>query len=249
MSGAGSRPAPWPRSAVVGVLAVVAVMVGAQELLWPEWTAHAAPAVLGAATLAVGLLVLRHSRRLDALSTVTWQGFAGIAALLALGQVLRAAGGDGMNPTASGPSDLALAATGPVAVLICVRLVRSTRGRIRAQVVLDAAVAITALGALLEVVVPLATPTSGPAADELLTLGYPAVAAVLCAVGLVTLAGVSAPRRPAAGWLLACFASLGVAMVSGALAVAVPSPGLDVVTSTAYLLMVASATLALAADP
>jgi diguanylate cyclase (GGDEF)-like protein len=249
VSGAGSRPAPWPRLVVVGALAVVAVVLGGQELLRPEWTAHVAPAVLGGVTAAVGLLVLRHSRRLDALSTVTWRGFAGIAGLLALGQVLRAVGGDGMNPTASGPSDLALAATGPVAVLICVRLVRSTRGRIRAQVVLDAAVAITALGALLEVVVPLATRTSGPAADELLTLGYPAVAAVLCAVGLVTLAGVSAPRRPAAGWLLACFASLGVAMVSGALAVAVPSPGLDVVTSTAYLLMIASASLALAADP
>jgi diguanylate cyclase (GGDEF)-like protein/PAS domain S-box-containing protein len=241
--------APWPRAAVVGLLTALAVAVGAQEVLRPAWTGHAAPAVLGVATLAVGLVVFRHSRRLDALSTVTWRGFAAVAVLLALGQGIRAASGAGMNPLSSGPSDLALAATGPVAVLICVRLVRSTGGRIRAQVVLDAAVALTALAVLLEVLVPVATRASAGAADHLLTVGYPAVAAVLCAVGLVTLAGVSAPRRAAAGWLLACFASLAVAMVSGALAVGMPSATLDVVTSTAYLAMVATATMALSTDP
>ena len=35
-------------------------------------------------------------------------------------------------------------------MLVCVRLVRSTGGRIRAQVVLDAAIALTALAVLLE---------------------------------------------------------------------------------------------------
>jgi diguanylate cyclase (GGDEF)-like protein len=235
---------------VVGALTVLAVVVGAQELLRPAWTAHGTPAVLAIATLAVGVVVLGHSRRLDALASMTWRDFAGIAALLALGQALRAVGGAGMNPQSTGPSDLALAATGPIAVAICVRLVRSTRGRVRAQVVLDAAVALTALGTLLQVLAPVvATGASGSSADELLTIGYPAVTAVLCAVGLVTFAGVSAPRRAAAGWLLTCFASLAVAMVSGALAVTMPSPALDVVTSTGYLAMVAAATLALAADP
>ena len=69
----------------------------------------------------------------------TWRGFAGIAVLLALGQVIRAVTGVGMNPSSAGLSDLPLAATGPVAVLVCVRLVRSTGGRIRHQVALDAA--------------------------------------------------------------------------------------------------------------
>jgi hypothetical protein len=41
-----------------------------------------------------------------------------------------------VNPSAAGLSDLPLAATGPVAALICVRLVRSTGGRIRVQTVL-----------------------------------------------------------------------------------------------------------------
>ena len=62
-------------------------------------------------------------------------------------------------------------------------------------------------------------------------------------------AGVSAPRRAAAAWLLLTFASLAVAMAGGAIAVARPSPVLDVVASTAYLAMLASATQALSVDP
>ena len=99
---------------------------------------HAGPALLAGATLAVGALVLRHSRGLDPVGR-TWRGFAVIAVLLAVGQLIRAVTGTGMNPSASGLSDLPLAATGPVAVLVCIRLVRSTGGRIRHQVVLDAA--------------------------------------------------------------------------------------------------------------
>ena len=239
----------WPRGRVVAALGALAVAVGAQELLLPGWTAHVSPAVLGLATLAVGLRVLRHGRGLDDVSRRTWRGFGVIAVLLALGQGIRAVTGVGINPVHSGPSDLVLAATGPVAALICIRLVRSTGGRVRAQVVLDAAVAVTALAVLLEVLVPLATRAAGGTADRLLTIGYPAVCAVLCAAGLVTLAGVSAPRRAATGWLVACFASLAVAMDSGALAVAAPSTVLDVVTSTAYLAVVATATLALSSDP
>jgi diguanylate cyclase (GGDEF)-like protein len=247
-----SRPpvaGAWPRGVVVGELAALAVAVGAQELLVPAWTPYVAPAALALVTLALARRALVHSRGLDPLAAATWRGFGGIAILLALGQGIRGATGVGMNPMASGPSDVVLAATGPVAVWVCVRLVRSTGGRVRAPVVLDAAVALTALGALLQVLVPLATGPARGAADPLLTVGYPAVSAVLCAVGLVTFAGVSAPRRAAAGWLLACFAALGVAMISGAFAVGTPSPLLDVATSTAYLAVIAAGTLALATDP
>ena len=242
-------PAPWPRSAVIGSLTTVAVLLAALELLRPAWTANAGPAVLAGATLVMGALVLRHSRVLDPLARATWRGFAVIAVLLALGQLIRAVTGVGMNPSSTGLSDLPLAATGPVAVLVCIRLVRSTGGRIRHQVALDAVVALFALGILLDVLVPIAISRAGSGADPLLTMGYPIVAAVLVAVGLVTFAGVSAPRRAAAGWLLLCFASLAVTMCSGALAVGMPSPLLDAVTSTGYLAMLTAATLALAADP
>jgi diguanylate cyclase (GGDEF)-like protein/PAS domain S-box-containing protein len=242
-------PAAWPGAAVVGSLSALGLLVAALETLRPALAGHAAPALLGGATLAVGALVLRRSRGLDPLVRATWRGFAVIAVLLAVGQVIRAVTGVGMTPSSSGLSDLPLAATGPVAVIVCIRLVRSTGGRIRHQVVLDAVVALIALGVLLEVLVPVGVSRAGAGADALLTVGYPAVAAVLCAVGLVTFAGVSAPRRAAAGWLLLCFASLAVTILSGVLAVGMPSPLLDVVTSTGYLGMLATSTLALAADP
>ncbi|WP_448627291.1 putative bifunctional diguanylate cyclase/phosphodiesterase [Geodermatophilus sp. URMC 64] len=244
----GPTPA-WPRAAVAGPLAALAVVLAAQELLLPAWTPRTAPAALAVATAVVSLLVLRHCRRLDGLAATTWRGFAVIAGLLALGQLIRAVTAVGVNPTAAGPSDLVLAATGPASVLLCARLVRSTRGRIRAQVGLDAAVASAALAVALEMLIPLAVGAADRGGDAVLIVGYPAVSAVLCTVGLVTLGGVSAPRRVAAGWLLLAFADLAVAMASGALAVARPAPVLDVVTSTAYLAMLVAATLALAADP
>jgi diguanylate cyclase (GGDEF)-like protein/PAS domain S-box-containing protein len=245
----GSPRAPWPRTSVLGALGGVALLSAIQQLLVPTWTAQAGPAVLALATLVTGALVLWHSRGLDPLAAGTWRGFAQIAVLLALGQAIRAVTRAGTNPAVAGLSDVALAATGPVAVLLCVRLVRSTGGRIRSQSVLDAAVAVVAMAVLLEMLVPLTVGPAGAAGDPLLTVGYPVISALLCVVGLVTFAGVSAPRRAAAGWLLLTFASLAVAMVSGALAVGMPSAALDVLTTTAYLGMLASATQALAADP
>jgi diguanylate cyclase (GGDEF)-like protein/PAS domain S-box-containing protein len=249
VEGSGADPSTWRRRPVLAGLALVALLLGLQESLLPAWTAHGSPAVLAVVTAVLGILVFRHGRRLQAPARDLWYGFAVIAALLALGQSLRAVAGAGVNPGSSGLPDVALAATAPVALLICLRLVRSTGGRIRHLVLLDAAVALLALGVLLEVLIPVATASDGRSADPLLAIGYPAISAVLCAGGLVTLGGVSAARRVAAGWLLLCFAALTVAMAIGALAAAMPSAAFDVVTSTAYLLMVGSATLALAADP
>ena len=239
----------WPRAAILGSLAGTAVGAGALRFARPDWNGWTGPAVLALTTLVVAVVVLRYSRRTDPVATATWRGFVAIAVLLALGHVIRAVDGIGVNPSAAGLSDLPLAATGPVAALICVRLVRSTGGRIRVQTILDAAVALAALGVLLEMLVPLTVGAAGGRTALLLTLGYPAVSALLLAAGLVTFAGVSAPRRAAAAWLLLTFASLAAVMTSGALAVGRPSPVLDVVAATAYLAMLASATQALAVDP
>jgi diguanylate cyclase (GGDEF)-like protein/PAS domain S-box-containing protein len=239
----------WPRAAILLSLAGTAVGAGVLRLARPDWNGWTGPAVLALTTLVVAVLVLRYSRRIDPVATATWRGFVAIAVLLALGHLIRAVDGIGVNPSAAGLSDLPLAATGPVAAMICVRLVRSTGGRIRVQTVLDAAVALAALGVLLEMLVPLTVGAAGGRSALMLTLGYPAVSALLLAAGLVTFAGVSAPRRAAAAWLVLTFASLAAVMTSGALAVGRPSPVLDVVAATAYLAMLASATQALSVDP
>ena len=100
---------------------------------------------------------------------------------------------------------------------------------------------------LLEILVPVAVSRAGAGADELPTMGYPAVAAVLCAVGLVTFAGVSAARRAAAGWLL--LASRPRRDDAQRRARRGLSPLFDVVTSTGYPGMLAASTLALAMIP
>ena len=66
-----------------------------------------------------------------------------------------------------------------MAGLICVRLVSSTGGRIRVQTVLDAAVALTALGVLLEMLVALTVGAATAPTTLLLTVGYPAISALL----------------------------------------------------------------------
>jgi diguanylate cyclase (GGDEF)-like protein/PAS domain S-box-containing protein len=242
----GRRP---PLRAVVGALGGAAALLAVQEALLPSWTPHVGPAVLAAATVAITGSLVRRGRRLDPGTAVTWRGFAAIAALLAFGQLIRAFTGVGVNPMAAGASDAVLAATGPVTVLVCVRLVRSTGGRVRARVLLDAAVALLALGLLVEMLVRITHERAAGPVDPLIAVGYPAISAVLCAVGLVTLAAVSAPRRRAASWLVICFGSLAVAMAAGSLAAARPAPWLDVLTSTGYLAVLATAMLALAADP
>ena len=239
----------WPRAAVLSLLAAAAVGLSAAEIGWPREAAHLAPAVLGTASLAIGALVVRHAMRLDRASAAPWRAFALLAMLLALGEAIAAVRGVGVNATSAGLQDVPLVAAGPCALLGCARLIRSATVGVSARVVLDALVALVAFAVLVEM---LLTATIGPAthsADALMALGYPAGGVVLCAVGLVTFAGVSEPRRLAAGWLLGCFASTGVVTVSGAIAAVEPSAVAEVVAGTAWLAILAFGTLAVAADP
>jgi diguanylate cyclase (GGDEF)-like protein/PAS domain S-box-containing protein len=239
----------WPRTGVLCLLAAVAVGLAVVETAWPAASVHVGPAVLSAASLAIGVLIVRHALRLDRVSAAPWHAFAVLAGLLSLGQAIGAVNGIGVNPVSAGVQDVPLVAAIPVALLGCARLIRSATTGLGSRVVLDAAVALVAMSALLEVVLTAALGSAAGSADDLLSLGYPMLAVVLCAVGLLTLAGVSEPRRVAAGWLLACFASVAGVNVSGAIAVVEPSPVADVVTAVGWLAMLACGTLAVAADP
>jgi diguanylate cyclase (GGDEF)-like protein/PAS domain S-box-containing protein len=239
----------WSRRPVLLALAAATLALVVQQLAVPRWNGESGPAVLALATFGVAAAAARHCRRLEAEESASWRAFVVIAALLGAGHLVRAFTGVGINPATAGPADLLLAATGPVAVWLCVRLMRNTGGRVRLPVALDAAVALVALGVLLQMLVPLTAAPDGGPVDRMLTVFYPAVAATLCAVGLVTVGAVSAPRRTAAGWLLLGFASLAATIGAGALAVGHPSPFLDAVAGAAYLGMLAAAVLALAADP
>jgi len=239
----------WPRAAVLSLLGTVAVGLGLVEWAWPAASAHAGPAVLSAASLVICVLVVRHALRLDRNSAGPWRAFAVLAALLSLGQTIAAARGVGVNAAEAGLQDLPLLASIPFALVGCARLIRSAAGGLGSRVVLDAAVALVALSALVEVVLTAAVGGAGSPVDHLMVLGYPALGVLLCTVGLITFAGVGEPRRAAAGWLLGCFASVAVVTVSGSISAADPSATTDVLTGAAWLAMLAFGTLAVAADP
>jgi diguanylate cyclase (GGDEF)-like protein/PAS domain S-box-containing protein len=240
---------PWPRGAVLVLLGAVAVGLGVTESVWPKTSSHVGPAVLGVASLAICLLVVRHARGLDRESGAPWRAFAVLAALLAVGEAIAALRGVGVNATSAGLQDLPLLAAIPFALLGCARLIRSAATGISARVVLDALVALVALSVLLEVLLTAALDRAIGSVDDLMALGYPALGVFLCTVGLITMAGVSEPRRQAAGWLLGCFASVGVVTVSGAIAAVSPSAVADAITGTAWMAMLAAGTMAVAADP
>ncbi|WP_369130632.1 putative bifunctional diguanylate cyclase/phosphodiesterase [Modestobacter roseus] len=239
----------WPRTTVLVALAAVAAGLAALPVLAPAGLSrHAGPLLAGATTLIVGVLVHRHSRRPGAVSPGVWRTFAVITALVGAGQLIRGVTGAGVNPQTGGPADVALAATAPLALVLWYLLARAAGGRASLQVALDGAVALIALGVLVEVVLPAVAPRAA-GADRLLTSGYPAASAVLVAVGLVTLASVGPARRRAAGWLLLALGALAVTLTSGSIAAAEPAAGWDALTAVAYVAGLAATTLALDADP
>ncbi|WP_324273975.1 hypothetical protein [Blastococcus brunescens] len=106
----------------------------------------------------------------------------------------------------------------PVVVAAALLLLPRTAGRrIGSRVLLDGAVVLVAVALLAAVLLRDVMARTDGAASALITVGYPAVGAVLCGVGLVALARVRDERRPAAAWLLAALVSMTVVAVSGAL--------------------------------
>jgi diguanylate cyclase (GGDEF)-like protein/PAS domain S-box-containing protein len=221
----------------------------AGPLLWPGAVGSTGPAVLAVASLLTAGLLLGHARWPGREPAGSSGPYALLAGLLAVGQATAAVLGVGVNPTATGPQDLPLLLAVPLALVGCSGLVRSAAGQVTTRVLLDAAVALVALAALVEVVLHSVLSGHGGDLDQLLSLGYPAVGVLLCTVGLVTFAGVDEARRAAAGWLLAAFACLAVVCTAAAIAVTRPSTGLDLVTGTAWLGMLAAGTLSVVADP
>ncbi|WP_138735883.1 putative bifunctional diguanylate cyclase/phosphodiesterase [Modestobacter excelsi] len=243
-----AAPAGRPRTAVLAPLALLALLLVAGPFLWPAATGTTGPAVLAAGSLLTAALLLGHGRWPGA-GTRPRRAFALLAGLLAAGQATAAVLGVGVNPATSGLQDLPLVLAVPLALVASGGLVRAAAGQVTSRVLLDAGVALVALAALLEAVLRSALAGRGGAFDQLLSLGYPAVGVLLCAVGLVTFAGVDESRRAAAGWLLAASTCLAVVCTAAAVAVARPSAGLDLVTGTAWLGMLAAGTLSVAADP
>ncbi|MGY1692585.1 putative bifunctional diguanylate cyclase/phosphodiesterase [Geodermatophilus sp. SYSU D01105] len=241
------------RRARVLTLALLGVLAAVTAVLEGTGSPHASrlvPVCLALGSAAAAVAVDRGAARLPGRAGRPWRGLALAAGLLALGQclaVLRAAGGD---LSSGGVEDLPMLVAVPVAMAAASWLLPPREGRrLGSRVLLDGAVVTLAVAVLGHVLLgPLLDDVQG-AADGLISVGYPAVGALLCGIGLVTVTGVPGPRRRAATWLLLCFAAMAVVAVGGALGRTDGGTGPAVVTELAWLAMLAAGVLGVGADP
>jgi diguanylate cyclase (GGDEF)-like protein/PAS domain S-box-containing protein len=175
--------------------------------------------------------------------------FATVSALLAVGQVIAVVERAALDPGRSGWAELPLIAAVPVAVTagLLLRPPRSGR-RPEFRVVLDAFVVLIAVAVIAEVVLADVVGATTGLDQGLLTVGYPAVGAVVCGSGVHTVARVEPARRRAATWLLVAFVFLLVVAVAGARARVGGSAVSDLVTVLAWIAMLVAAVLAATAD-
>jgi diguanylate cyclase (GGDEF)-like protein/PAS domain S-box-containing protein len=244
-------PASRHPAVALVVLAVLGVGLALVETLTPPAAAaHTGPALLAAGSWLTAVLVARRAARLPTCSAGPWRAFALAAALLGLGQAGSALAGVGVNTSAAGWHDLPLVVAVPVVVVACARLLPSSSSRqVDSRVVIDGVLVLVAVGLLGETLLAGAVARAGGGPDPLVSIGYPAVGALLCGVGLVVTAVVADERRRAAAWLLASFVALAVVVVTGALAVTLDSVALDVLTGLAWLAMLGAGLRAADADP
>ena len=243
-----TRP-PGTAAPVLALLGLLAATTATLELTGSPLAAALVPACLALGSGATAVVAQRGAARLPGRSARPWRAMALATALLAVGQVLATVRA-GADLQTGGVEDVPMLVAVPVAVLAAARLLppRSRRWP-GSRAVLDGAVAALAVGVLGHVLLAELLDGVEGAADGLIAVGYPAVGAVLVAVGLVTVTGVRGARRAAAGWLLAASAAMAVVALGGALGRTLGSTTATVVTEQAWLAMLAAAVLAVRSDP
>ncbi|RBY82040.1 hypothetical protein DQ238_05365 [Geodermatophilus sp. TF02-6] len=232
------------------LLAALAVAAAVLELTAHPQVHRLVPACLALGSGAAALVVERCAARLPGRSGRPWRALALAAALLAGGQVLATLRAAGADLAEGGLEDVPMLLAVPIAISAAVALPppRSTR-RLGSRVLLDAVVVTGAVGVLGHLLLADLLAGVDGAADGLISAGYPAVGAVLCGVGLVTVTAVRSVRRRAAGWLLAAFVLMAVVAVGGALGRTLGGTTPTVVTELAWLGMLAAGVLGVGADP
>ncbi|MBB3085871.1 putative bifunctional diguanylate cyclase/phosphodiesterase [Geodermatophilus sabuli] len=248
----GGRAAGRPRdpSAALGLLAVLGAALAAVETTAADAALWVGPALLAAGSWVTAVVVARRGGRLSGRSARPWRALSLTAALLGLGQAASALAGVGVNTSEAGWHDLPLLAAVPVAIVAGARLLPAAGDRlVGSRALLDGGIVLVAVSLLGEALLVDVATRSGDEVDALVAVGYPAVGALLCGLGLVAVSVVDDARRRAAGWLLAACGALAVVVVSGALAISAHDTGLDVLTGVAWLAMLAAVMRSVDVDP
>jgi diguanylate cyclase (GGDEF)-like protein/PAS domain S-box-containing protein len=214
-----------------------------------------APARLTAVLLAVGCVVTalalgRVAGRLPGPSARPWRILSVAGLLLGLGQAMGAVRGVGGDVSRAGWEEFPQLLAVLAAVAACVLLAppRSYR-RGGSRVVVDALIVLVAVAVLGEFVLADADVAGEGITPALITVGYPAFGALLCGLGLVTLARVGEERRRTAGWMVGVVALISVVAVADAFGRTIGGPAVDLLTALAWVGMLACAVRAADTDP
>ncbi len=230
------------------LLAGIALVMAVLRLGAPAVAAVVTAPLLGVASALAATVILRHASRLPARSARPWRAVGVAGALLALGQAVATFtwGGPERGNWGDVPTLLAV----PVVVAACLLLLPPSTGRrIGSRVLLDGAIVLVAVALLGVVVLRDVVARTDGLSSALITVGDPAVGALLCGVGLVALARAHDARRRAAAWLLAAVVAMTVVAVSGALGRFLGSVPSEVLTVVAWPAMLAAALRAVDTDP
>jgi diguanylate cyclase (GGDEF)-like protein/PAS domain S-box-containing protein len=240
---------PGSHAALIG-LAVIALGVVVVRGALPDLAGRVSPALLAVACAVTAVAIARTARGLPAVSARPWHLLAGAGALLAIGQAATAARGVGSDLGRAGWEEIPQLCAVFAVVLSCVLLLPPRAQRRRgSRVLVDALIVLVAVAVMAEFVLADALVTGRGLPAALITVGYPAFGALLSGLGLITLARVSEPRRPAARWLLGAVVLIAVVAVADALGRTLGGPAVDLVTALAWLAMLACGIRAADADP
>ncbi len=254
MSGALQLPRALPRPtarATLALLGVLATGLVALHLAVPhEVHVRLTAVLLSVACVVTGLSLGRVASRLPADSSRPWQILSVAGVLLGLGQAMAAVRGVGNDVSRAGWEEFPQLLAVIAAVVACVLLAppRSFR-RGGSRVAVDALIVLVAVAVLGEFVLADAAVTGGGLTPALITVGYPALGALLCGLGLVSLARVGDERRRTAGWMVGVVALISVVAVADAFGRTIGGPAVDLLTALAWLGMLACAVRAADADP
>ncbi|CCG04683.1 putative bifunctional diguanylate cyclase/phosphodiesterase [Blastococcus saxobsidens] len=248
---AAAAPARELRESLI-FLAVLAALTLGGVVLRAALGATAEPVLtlgLAVSAAAAGVVVHRHSSRLDRRSGRPWRLLAVVGGLLAAGRLidgLGAAVGDAQSAAAHVPQVLAV----PLALAACLLLLPSRDGR-RAGVreLLDSAIVVVAVALLAGLVLCEAVVGSRGLSGFLLAMGYPLAGALLCGIALMVVSRAAANRRRPAVWVLVAMVGASVVAVAGALAPVLGDTSADLLTGVAGAVMLAAVVRAVDTDP
>ena len=241
----------WPGRRTLlalGALAAAALAV-AVATLDPSVPAAISQLTLALASWLTGALLYRRAGELPGPTGGAWRSFALAAVLIGCTEALDPLFAVSTNEDTGSLADLPMLLAAFPAAVGCLRMIgpRLTRD-LGSRVGLDVVVVLVAAVLLTEIVVRDALRGAAGPGGSLISVGYPALAALLGGIALVVFAAVAPSRRRAAGWLLLAFLGLCTSGISGSVGAELQHPGIAVVTRVAWVVMLAAGLLAAVAD-